>query len=91
METLNITLLIIALVVGGLIVSYLDARFHWRLADWLNGRCTNPFIPAQPASGVTRAVERDSEIAALKERVAALEAIVTEPAYDIKQQIDRLR
>ena len=44
MSTLSIVLLIGSLTSLVLLASYLDAKFQWRLNDWMNGECSNPFV-----------------------------------------------
>lgn len=82
------TVIFVALFVvfGGLtlLASYLDAKHQWRLNDWLNGRCSNPF-QRRPAD---RARQQRDQLTA---RVEALEAIVTEPAYELNKKINALK
>lgn len=90
-HAMTITFLIVALISGGLLISFLDAKYQWRLADWLNGRCSNPFEPSPQSRLEMQLREKDAKIDQLSERIATLEAIVTEPAYDLKRQIDSLK
>ncbi len=90
MTPLEITLLVIALLASGLFCHYLDAKHNWQLSAWFYGKPVNPFITSQAAQP-TDAATKDNEIAALKARIAALEAIVTEPAFELNQQLNALR
>jgi hypothetical protein len=63
-----------------LLISYLDAKKGWRLNAWLSGECTNPFE--------TSSNKREDKI---NERLANLEKIVTEPAYELNKKINALR
>ena len=47
MSTLSIFLLIGFIATIALAASYLDAKFQWRLNDWMNGTCSNPFIASK--------------------------------------------
>ena len=92
MESLGITLLISMFILVSLGVCYLDTRYNLRLVDWFNGSCKNPFEngsqnnrPSAPESSADQ-----QTIAELKERIATLEKIVTEPAYELNQKINRL-
>ncbi|MCU7553569.1 hypothetical protein OCL06_03020 [Alteromonas sp. ASW11-19] len=82
------TVIFVALFVvfGGitLLTSYLDAKYQWRLNDWLNGRCSNPFERRS-------ATETDEPRDELKARIETLEAIVTEPAYELNKKINALK
>ena len=78
--------------------SYIDAKYQWRMVDWLNGTCENPF-PRQKredskqvsnASFAANADEKDKLIEALTERVQVLEKIVNEPAYELNKKINAL-
>ena len=53
--------------------------------NWIKhrGKALSP-AAAPPDPGVQR------ELAALRQRVAALEAIVTEPSFELRRQIERL-
>ena len=67
------------------LVCYLDARFGWQFAAWLNGQASSPFSTVQ-----TRTDNKDTEIKELKERVSVLEALVTDQSYELNQKINRL-
>ena len=68
---------------------YLDAKYQWQLSAWFYGKPVNPFKKVQQANTQTTA-QKDAEIAALKERIAVLAKIVTEPAYELNQELSKL-
>ncbi|NVK55754.1 MAG: hypothetical protein HWE26_09075 [Alteromonadaceae bacterium] len=90
MTTIEISLLVIAMLASGLFCQYLDAKYNWQLSAWFYGKPVNPFrasLSRQP----TPLTAKNAEISALKERIATLEAIVTEPAYELNQELNKLR
>lgn len=89
MTHIEIILLVSAMLGLGLFCHYLDAKYHWQLSAWFYGKPVNPFLKKVAASSQTSA-QKDVEIAALKERIAALEKIVTEPAYELNQELNKL-
>ncbi|GGW91377.1 hypothetical protein [Alteromonas halophila] len=91
MEAITFISLISVVMVVGLISSYLDAKYQWRLTDYFNGQCSNPFKRSETGALKQKLAEKDAKIDALSERIATLEAIVTEPAYELKKQIDALK
>lgn len=91
MSTLSIVLLISGIASIALTASYLDAKFQWRLNDWMNGKCSNPFINSVSDQQKQRLAEKDEQIKKLMERVETLEAIVTEPAYELNKKINALK
>ncbi len=91
MSTLSILLLIGFIATIALGASYLDAKFQWRLNDWMNGTCSNPFIASKATQQQQLIEKKDKQIEALIERVETLEAIVTEPAYELNQKINALK
>ena len=59
--------------------------------DRLHNFCvTSLILMGKVQEPVWRKAEKDAEIASLKERVATLEKIVTDPAEQLKREIDRL-
>lgn len=90
MEAMIVTTVLVLFLAGGLLSSYLDAKYQWRLNDWFNGRCSNPFIASEKSMLRQQLAAKDQKIDALSERIANLEAIVTEPAYELKQKINAL-
>lgn len=90
MTPFHIVTLVSALLVLSLICHYLDAKYRWQLSAWFSGESVNPFKHRSAASETTNGDAKDAEIAALKERIAVLEAIVTEPAYDLNEELKKL-
>ena len=90
MSTLSIVVLMASLVSIMLLSYYLDAKYNWRLVAWMNGCCINPFKPEPKQQVQSTLEEKDKQIQALTERVQVLEAIVTEPAYELNQKLNRL-
>ena len=90
MTPFHIVVLVSALVLLSLLCHYLDAKYRWQLSAWLSDESVNPFKHQSAASETTNGDAKDAEIAALKERIAALEAIVTEPAYDLNEELKKL-
>jgi len=91
MSTLSLVLLISGITSIALIACYLDAKFQWRLNDWMNGKCSNPFIASNASLHAEQLKQKDQQIKTLMERVETLEAIVTEPAYELNKKINALR
>ena len=91
MSTLSLVLLIGSLTSLVLLASYLDAKFQWRLNDWMNGECSNPFIKSVADKQQQPLQEKDDQIAALMQRIETLETIVTEPAYELNRKINSLK
>ncbi|MBU2978516.1 hypothetical protein [Alteromonas sp. C1M14] len=91
MTTLSIILLVGFIATIALGASYLDAKFQWRLNDWFNGTCSNPFIANESSQKQQLIEKKDKQIAALVERIETLEALVTEPAYELNQKINALK
>ena len=90
MTPFHIVALVSALLVLSLICHYLDAKYRWQLSAWFSGESVNPFKHQSAVSETTNGDAKDAEIAALKERIAVLEAIVTEPAYYLNEELKRL-
>ncbi|GGF63847.1 hypothetical protein [Alteromonas lipolytica] len=87
----EVILLVSAMIGLGLFCHYLDAKYQWQLSAWFYGKPVNPFLKKVAASGHSSAeTKKDAEIAALKERIAVLEKIVTEPAYELNQELSKL-
>ncbi len=91
MSTLSLFLLIGGITSVALLASYLDAKFQWRLNDWMNGSCSNPFIKSETDQQKQRLKEKDAKIEQLMARIETLEAIVTEPAYELNKKINALK
>lgn len=90
MNALQIVLLIMTLLSLALAVSWLDHKKGWRLAAWFNGEVANPFQHQPDSVRQADVAEKDRIIAQLTERVQVLEKIVTEPAYELNQKLNRL-
>lgn len=86
METL---LLISGIGLTAITACYLDAKYQWRLNDWMSGQCSNPFVTASSLRADIK--DKDEHIAQLQARIEILEAIVTEPAYELNKKINALR
>lgn len=89
MNQVQLTLLIGGIVSVSLLAHYLDAKFQWQLNNWLKGTSENPF-KKQVNTPTDQPSAEQQTIAELKERIATLEAIVTQPAYELNQQIAAL-
>jgi hypothetical protein len=88
MDPLKITLILSLIAVISLTVCWLDHKHNWQLADWLNGRCSNPFT--QTLTKTDNQVDKDLLIQQLTERVQTLEKIVTEPSYELNKKLNQL-
>lgn len=77
-------LIFVAMLVLCLVCHWLDHKYQLRLSDWLNGTCPSPFAPEKNSKHNTEHIE------GLKQRIETLEAIVTEPGYELNQKINRL-
>ena len=91
MSTLSLVLLLSGITSIALLACYLDAKFQWRLNDWMNGKCSHPFIASKASVQAQQLEQKDEQIKTLMERVETLEAIVTEPAYELNKKINALR
>lgn len=90
MDAFQLVLLITSLMGAALVVSWLDHKKGWRLAAWFNGEVANPFQHQSHSAQHVDAADKDLIIAQLTERVQILEKIVTEPAYELNQKLNRL-
>lgn len=94
MSTIQIVMLLSALLTGWLIMSFIDAKYGLRFIDWMNGHTANPFKPSEHNASAKQAqiIEaKDEKIATLEARIQVLEKIVTEPAYELNQKINQLK
>ncbi|MBU3020285.1 hypothetical protein [Aestuariibacter sp. A3R04] len=73
-----------------LLVCYLDARYNLKLAGWLSGNVSNPFTDARFSSFSSSQEKQPEDYEALKRRIETLEAIVTEPSYELNKKINDL-
>ncbi|MBL4630704.1 MAG: hypothetical protein JKY14_05925 [Paraglaciecola sp.] len=88
MDPLKITILLSLVAVISLTVCWLDHKNNWQLADWINGRCSNPFTQAQ--KNTQSLDDKDLLIKRLVERIQVLETIVTEPSYELNKKLNQL-
>lgn len=88
MASTSVILVLVGIATLTLTMCWLDNKYQWRLVDWCNGKVSNPF--AQPQKSTQSAQEQEQTIAALRERIEVLERIVTEPAYELNQKINKL-
>ena len=71
---------------------YIDKQYNLRIVDWLNGKCSTPFITNNTTQNIEREqAQKDEEIKALKARIEVLEKIVTEPAFELNQKLNALK
>ena len=61
MDPLKITIILSIIAAISLTVCWLDHKKGWQLADWINGRCSNPFTQTQKTTK-TRNNKRKSYI-----------------------------
>ncbi len=88
MEPIKIVILLSILTLGSLAICWLDYKKGWQLADWLNGRCSNPFKQTEWSKSLESAQVSDEMgivIKQLTERVQVLEKVVTEPSYELNK------
>lgn len=89
MEIIETSVVIISLVVGFALLAYLDKRFALGLNDSMS--CNSLFGYQNDKQTETNQLkEKNREIAELRQRIETLEKIVTDPAEQLKQEIDRL-
>lgn len=86
---MEIFLLLGGIGVTALTACYLDAKYQWRINDWMNGQCSNPFATTSSLRADIK--HKDNHIAQLQARIETLEAIVTEPAYELNKKINALK
>lgn len=70
-------------------LAYIDHKYRFRLLDWMNGEVDNPFSKKEQATNKS-IDQKDKEIASLKKRIEVLEKVVTEPAYELNQKLNKL-
>jgi hypothetical protein len=88
MDPLKITLILSIVAIISLAICWIDHKNNWQLADWLNGRCGNPFTQTQQATKSLN--DKELLIQQLTERVQVLEKIVTEPSYELNKKLNNL-
>ncbi len=87
MSSVMIVLLILSCFSLMLATHYVDARYGLQLGKWLNGETNSPFNADTFAKPEQQYLQ---QIAELKQRVEVLEKLVTEPAYELNQKLNRL-
>lgn len=87
MDPIKITIVLSVIAALSLTVCWLDHKKGWQLADWVNGRCSNPFTQTK---STTSQDDKDLLIQQLTERVQVLEKIVTEPSYELNKKLNQL-
>jgi len=95
METIQTILTIFGVFTGIALLAYVDKRYALGLNVGMNAD-DNWFSCASnnrqsTSSQIDKLAEKDREIKALAERVATLEKLVTDPAEQLKREIDGLR
>jgi hypothetical protein len=88
MDPLKITLILSIVAIISLAICWIDHKNNWQLADWLNGRCSNPFNQTQQTTKSLN--DKDLLIQQLIERVQVLEKIVTKPSYELNKKLNNL-
>lgn len=90
MKELFVVSLGILLLSATLFMAWLDNKHGWQLISWFNGKVDNPFNVSPQTNEAKALKEKDQKIAELTERIQVLEKIVTEPAYELNQKLNRL-
>lgn len=81
-------LLFAGLLALSLALCWLDHRHGWQWVDWLNGKVSSPF---RKSDSPCNSQKKDQTIGQLEERIRVLERIVTEPAYELNRELERLK
>jgi len=84
MATIAVVFLIPALITG---FYWLDNKYQWRLIAWCNGETQDPFRSDTASEGR----DKDQQILRLEERIAVLEKLVTDPAWQLEQEFKKLK
>lgn len=90
MEKIAFILVFAGLFAAWLFAAWLDNKHNWQLVAWFNGKDVNPFKPNENIRTQRELANKDRQIDELKERIQVLEKIVTEPAYELNQKLNRL-
>ena len=90
MEKVAFILVFVGIFAVWLFAAWLDNKHNWQLVAWFNGKETNPFRPNEKIRTQRELANKDKQIDELKERIQVLEKIVTEPAYELNQKLNRL-
>ena len=91
METVQTILTIFAVFTGVVVLAFLDKRFALGLNTGLGEGANNLLFGCSSSKQQQRLAQKDEQIKALEARVAVLEKIVTDPAEQLKREIDSLR
>lgn len=90
MDKLQLLLVFGSILAAGIWISWLDHTKGWQFAAWFNGEVANPFSHQAKQIRQGGITDKDLIIAQLTERIQVLEKIVTEPAYELNQKLNRL-
>jgi len=90
MDNLQLVLVFGSILAAGILISWLDHTKGWQFAAWFNGKVANPFNNQDKPQKHVQTSDKDQIIAQLTERIQVLEKIVTEPAYELNQKLNRL-
>lgn len=73
-------------------LAYIDKKFNFKILAWLNGESENPFndTNSKLKNNSSDNVREVTEITHLKERIAVLEKIVSEPSYELNKKLNSL-
>lgn len=88
MATSTVIFILMSIASLTLAMCWLDNKYQWRLVDWCNGKVSNPF--SQPTSSTQSSSDQQRTIEELRARIEVLERVVTEPAYELNQKINKL-
>ncbi|MBT1063928.1 hypothetical protein KJY73_10110 [Bowmanella sp. Y26] len=91
MTTILFILLFVGLLAASLFGYWLDHRNGWNLMAWLSGEASSPFAAKGTKQQRCADKEKDEKIQQLQERIQILERIVTEPAYELNQELYKLK
>ncbi|NMP29975.1 hypothetical protein HII17_00250 [Thalassotalea sp. M1531] len=93
MEMIEAFMTVIMIVSAIAVLAFLDKRFNLGLNAGLGGYGASYDFWGRPIDNTADKVraEKDTEIKALKSRIEALEKIVTDPAEQLKREIDQLK
>ena len=90
MEKVAFILVFVGIFAVWLFAAWLDNKHNWQLVAWFNGKQVNPFRPNAQIQAQRELANKDRQIDELKERIQVLEKIVTEPAFELNQKLNRL-
>ena len=90
MDKLQLFLMFGSMLAACVLIAWLDHTKGWQFAAWFNGKVANPFNNQDKPQKHVQTSDKDQIIAQLTERIQVLEKIVTEPAYELNQKLNRL-